>query len=239
MGWRYILAHPGLRALFLNSQIFGAALLAASPLLAVLMLRELRFPAWQYGLAWGLPCLGGVLGALALKPLARRFGEHRVLLASGAGRTVGLCLLAATPAGPAGLMLVIVVQTVALFGSGVFNPAFATYRMTETEDPFLSRVISCWSITSRISQPVGIALGGVLAATTDIRTAVLICGVVVVASTAMLPWRSAVEPLPPGRTYAEQVERGCRTRGRGCEIASSGRAAAGGRGGRRRRGDRL
>ena len=51
---------------------------------------------------------------------------------------------------------------------------------------------------------------------------VLICGIVVAASTAMLPWRSGdpairrpgdpVEPLPPGRAYAQQC--GCRMRER-------------------------
>jgi MFS family permease len=190
-GWRYILAHPGLRALFLNAQIFGAAMMAASPLLAVLMLRELHFPAWQYGLAWGVPCLGGVLGALALKPLARCYGERLVMLASGVGRALWLCLLAAIPAGPGGLVLVIVVETFALFGSGVFNPAFAAYRMAETDDRYLSRVISCWSITSRISQPIGIALAGALATATTVRTALLICGIIVLASGVLLPWRSA------------------------------------------------
>src|SRR5262249_37491519 len=133
-GWRHILAHPDLRALFLNSQVFGAAMMAASPLLAVLMLREVRFPAWPYGLAGGVPCLAGVLGGLALKPRVRRYGQRRVLLTAGVGRALWLCLLAATPPGLGGLVLVIVVELLALFGSGVFNPAFATYRMTETED---------------------------------------------------------------------------------------------------------
>lgn len=190
-GWRYILAHPGLRALFGNSQIFGAAMMAASPLLAVLMLRQLGFPAWQYGLAWGVPCLGGVLGALASPPLVRRYGQHRVLLAAGVGRALWLCLLAAVPAGIGGLALVIAVESLALFGSGVFNPTFATYRMTETDDRHLSRVIACWSITSRTTQPIGIAVAGMLAAVTTVRTALLICGLVVLASAVLLPWRSA------------------------------------------------
>lgn len=190
-GWRYVMTRPGLRALFVNSQVFGAGMMAASPLLAVLMLRDLHFPAWQYGLAWGLPCLGGVLGALALKPLTRRFGSRRVLLTAGVGRALWLCLLAAMPAGVGGLLLVIGVELFALFGSGVFNPAFATYRMTATEDRYLSRVIACWSISSRTIQPIGMALGGALAAVTSVRTALLIAGLVVLASGALLPWRSA------------------------------------------------
>ena len=193
-GWRYVMTHAGLRALFLNSQVFGAGMMAASPLLAVLMLRDLHFPAWQYGLAWGLPCLGGVLGALALKPLIRLFGERRVLLSAGVGRALWLCLLAAIPAGVGGLLLVIGVETLALFGSGVFNPAFATYRMAATEDRYLSRVIACWSISSRTTQPIGMALGGALAALTSVRIALLAAGLVVLASGALLPWRAAHDP---------------------------------------------
>jgi MFS family permease len=194
-GWRYIARHRGLRALFVNSQVFGAGLMATTPLLAVLMLGRLRFPPWQYGLALGLPCAGGVLGALALRPLVARFGPRRVLLASGVGRAVWTGLLAAVPAGAAGLVLVIVAETLALGGSGVFNPSFATYRMEVTDDAFLSRVIACWSISSRSSQPVGIVLGGGLAAAFGVRVALLVCGLIVAASGLLLPWRTR-DPVP-------------------------------------------
>ncbi|MCM4078576.1 MFS transporter [Paractinoplanes hotanensis] len=190
-GWRYIAAHRGLRALFINAQLFAGAMMAASPLLTVLMLRDLGFTPWQYGLAWGVACLGGVLGALTIGRLTARFGRRRVLLVSGVGRALWLWALAFLPAGVAGVILVIVVEFLALFGSGVFNPAFATYRMTETEDGYLSRVIACWAITSRTVQPVCIALGGLLAAVTSVRTALLICGLGVLASSALLPWRSS------------------------------------------------
>jgi MFS family permease len=189
VGWHYIAGHHDLRALFVNAQVFGGAMMAASPLLAVLMLGELGFPPWQYGLAWGLPCLGGVLGALALGPLTRRFGDRRVLLAAGVGRALWLALLAAMPAGLPGLVLVIAVEVLALFGSGVFNPAFATYRLAVTDDSCLSRVIACWQISSRVIQPVGIVLGGVLAAATSVRVALLVCGLIGTASAAFLPWR--------------------------------------------------
>lgn len=189
-GWRYVMRHRGLRALFVNSQVFGAGIMASSPLLAVLMLRDLHFPAWQYGLALGVPCVGGVLGALALKPLTARFGTRRVLLASGAGRALWLSLFAFVPAGVGGLLLVIGAETLALGGSGVFNPAFATFRMEATSDAYLSRVIACWSISSRTSQPIGIVLGGGLAALAGVRVALLVCGLIVASSALLLPWRS-------------------------------------------------
>ncbi|MGW7349878.1 MFS transporter [Streptomyces sp. NPDC054784] len=63
VGWRYLLRHPGLRPLFFNALLFGGTVMMASPLTAVLMLDELGLAPWQYGLALGIPCLGGVLGS--------------------------------------------------------------------------------------------------------------------------------------------------------------------------------
>ena len=80
-------------------------------------------------------------------------------------------------------------ETLALGGSGLFNPAFATYRMGATDDAHLSRVLACWSISSRTSQPIGIVLGGGLAALAGVRIALLVSGLIVAASALLLPWR--------------------------------------------------
>ncbi|MFD0525313.1 MFS transporter [Paractinoplanes durhamensis] len=54
-GWRHILGHPGLRALFLNQLLVNGLIMATEPLLAVLLVGELGFPPWQYGLAFAAP----------------------------------------------------------------------------------------------------------------------------------------------------------------------------------------
>jgi hypothetical protein len=192
-GWRYLVKHPGMRTLFVNPQIFGAAVMATAPLLNVLMLARLHFPPWQYGLAMGLPCLGGIIGALGLKPLNRRCGEHRILLISGVFRALWIPLLAFVPSGVPRLLLIIAIETLGLLGSGVLNPSFATYRMTSTDDGYLSRVIACWSISSRTAQPIGIVLGGAPAAVTSVRVALLGCGLIVLSSGGILPWRKINE----------------------------------------------
>ncbi|CAL9659041.1 hypothetical protein SUDANB54_06932 [Streptomyces sp. enrichment culture] len=87
-GWQYLLRHPGLRPLFFNSLLFGGSVMMASPLMAVLMLDDLGLAPWQYGLALGLPCLGGVLGSRLTPLLTRRFGQRRILLLSGVARTL-------------------------------------------------------------------------------------------------------------------------------------------------------
>jgi predicted MFS family arabinose efflux permease len=187
-GWRYVWQHPGLRALYLNSQVFGAGVMASVPLLSVLMLRDLHFPAWQYGLALGVPCAGGVLGAVWVRRVLRRRGERFALLAFGAGRAVWTLLLPLTPAGPLGLAVVVTSSSLLLVSAGAFNPVFATYRMEAVADGHLSRVIAAWSISSRTAQPIGIALGGGLAALTSTRVALAVAAAAVAASIPLLPW---------------------------------------------------
>lgn len=43
-GWRYTAPHRDLHLLFWNAMVFGGSLMACSPLITVLMLRDLGFP---------------------------------------------------------------------------------------------------------------------------------------------------------------------------------------------------
>ena len=168
--------------------IFGGCIMMASPLLAVLMLRDLAFSPWQYGLALGVPGLGGVLGSLCTRRLTARFGAHRILLAFGVGRTLWLGLIPFAPQGQGGLALIIAAEFLLLFCAGVFNPTFVTYRMEATADTHLSRVTTAWSISSKIVQPVFILAGGALAALTSTRISLVVGSVVLLTSAALLPW---------------------------------------------------
>jgi hypothetical protein len=85
-GRRYILRHRTLRALFFNTTLVNGLIMATSPLIAVLMLGHLGFKPWQYGLAFGVPCIGGLIGSRLARPLVARFGQHKVMLTAGALR---------------------------------------------------------------------------------------------------------------------------------------------------------
>jgi MFS transporter len=196
-GWRYIFAHRGLRALFLNAMLFGGPVIMATPLVAVLILDILGLPAYDYGLALGVPCLGGIAGSRLAPVLVRKFGQRRVLLASGAARTPWLLAYPFVPHGEAGLVVLIGADTVLLFCAGVFNPVFATYRMHVTADAFMVRVRSAWGISSKTVQPLFVLAGGGLAALAGVRPALLAGGLVCVASAALLPFRDlSPESLP-------------------------------------------
>jgi len=196
-GWRYILANRGLAVLFWNSQLFGGPLMMISPLLTVFMLRDLHLAPWSYGVFLGVSCLGGVLGAWVAPALTRRFGLHRVLLWSGVLRAPWTLLLPLAPAGMAGFFWLLVAETALLVAAGAFNPSFATYRMEVTEDRFMARVVTSWSITSRSVQPAFMALGAALTAVIGLRGTMYVGGACALLSAFVLPWRSAKPaPLP-------------------------------------------
>ena len=95
-GWRYILSHRTLRLLFFNTALVNGLIMATSPLIAVLMLGQLGFKPWQYGLAFGLPCIGGLIGSRLARTLVARFGQHKVMFTAGALRacwSVGLAFI--------------------------------------------------------------------------------------------------------------------------------------------------
>jgi MFS family permease len=202
-GWRYLLAHPGLRPLLLNSAAVNGLIMATAPVLAVLMLGRLGFPTWQYGLAFGIPCLAGLLGSRLSPWLVRRYGERRIVLVAGSLRACWPIGLAGITAGLDGLVLVILVEAGLIASIGIFNPVMATYRLQRTDPGVVARMLTAWSITGKATTAILTALWGVLAQLTGPRTALAVAGVLLLA-TPLLLFRggyvdadAAVEPSQP------------------------------------------
>ncbi|WP_436531635.1 MFS transporter [Actinoplanes sp. HUAS TT8] len=186
-GWRFILAHPALRRLFVNSVLVNGLILATAPLLAVLMLGRLGFAPWQYGLAFGLPCVGGLIGSRLARRLVTRFGEHRILRVFGTLRACWSVGLALVGSGTGGLVLVIAVQFGLVTCMGVFNPVFATYRLEQTPPDRVARTLSAWSVTSNATIAAMTALWGLLATVTSPRLAIAVAGALLLATPLLLP----------------------------------------------------
>ena len=189
-GWRHVTAHPVLRALFVHALLFGGCVVASTPLIATLMLRDLGFSPAQYGLALGVPCAAGVLGSLIAPRIIRRAGLMPTLLAAGAARCLWMGVFPVAPASAAGLALIIGADTMLLLSAGIFNPAFTTYRMQAVEDGYLARVTAAWAISSKIAQPIVIAAAGLVAAALGARTALIVLAGVLLASVVLLPWKA-------------------------------------------------
>ncbi len=194
-GWRYILAHPGLRPLFLNVVLVNGLIMATAPLLAVLMLGRLGFTPWQYGLAFAVPCLGGLVGSRLAARLVARFGRQRVLFTAGVLRTVWSIGLAFIGSGVAGLVLVMAVELGLITSAAVFNPVLATYRLDQTAPERVTRTLSAWSVSTKASIAGMTALWGVLASLTSARFAIGVAGVLLLGTAALLPRRDRT-PVP-------------------------------------------
>ncbi len=201
-GWRYILGHPVLRRLFFNTTLVNSLIMVAAPLLSTLMLGRLGFAPWQYGLAFGVPCLGGLVGSRLSRPLAVRFGRHRVMLVSGALRACWPIGLAFIRPGVPGLVLVIVVELGLITCIGVFTPLFATYRLEQTATDRITRTLTAWSVTHSAAIAVLTALWGLLAALIGPRTAIAVAGLLLLATPLLLPRHDhTVQPEPePARS---------------------------------------
>ncbi|MEV8435155.1 MFS transporter [Streptomyces chartreusis] len=187
-GWRHLLAEPTLRPLFLNTVLVNSLIMASAPLLAVLMLGRLGFAPWQYGLAFAVPCLGGLLGSRLSRRLTARHGSHRVLLAAGSLRACWPVGLAFVGPGTPGLLLVMAVEFGLITCAGVFNPVLATSRLELTPPDRVTRTLAAWSISTRTATAATTALWGWLAALTGPRTAIALAGALLLATPLLLPW---------------------------------------------------
>ena len=201
-GWRHILSSPDLRPLFFNNLAVNALIMVAAPPLAVLMLGPLGFAPWQYGLAFAVPCLGGLLGSRLARPLADRYGQLRVLRTAGVLRAVWPLGLAFVRPGLPGLLLVMVLEFGVITCSGVYSPVYATRRLECTPNDRVARTLSAWSITGKATTAALTALWGLLAGLTGPRTAIALAGVLLLATPPLLlrePSRALPSPAsaPP------------------------------------------
>ncbi|MFE1776043.1 MFS transporter [Streptomyces sp. NPDC059008] len=200
-GWRYLLAHPTLRPLLFNTVLVNALIMATMPLLAVLMLGRLGFAPWQYGLAFAVPCVGGLIGARLARRLVARFGQRTVMLTSGTLRACWSLGLAFVGPGAAGMVLVMAVELGLITCSSVFNTVYATYRLERTATDQVARTLSAWSVTGKAATAALTGLWGLLAGLTGPRTAIALAGLLLLATPFLLPRRDNAprhegEPAP-------------------------------------------
>jgi MFS family permease len=191
-GWRFILRSPALRPLFFNAIMVNGLIMATEPLLAVLMLGRLGFAPWQYGLAFSVPCIGGLVASRFARRIGARYGQRRVILVAGALRAVWPIGLIAMRPGVAGLAIIMGVELGLIVACGIFNPVYATYRLEQTPNDRVSRVLSAWSVSSNASIAVLTALCGVLAQLTTPLTGIGVAGLCILASPFLLPWHRTV-----------------------------------------------
>lgn len=192
-GRELIAADPVLRWLCVNTCLVNGLIMGSAPVLTVLLVRDLGFTTWQYGVVLGVPCLGGLAATRLTGPLVRRFGAPVVLRWAGVARVAWSLGLALTPAGFAGLVVVLLVQTAIVAAMAVFGPVFATVRLERIDPADTRRVLTTWTVTNSAVVAAATVGIGVLAQVCGARAALLLTGVGLLASAA------APAPLRTGR----------------------------------------
>jgi hypothetical protein len=168
--------------------------------MAVLMLGELGFSPFAYAVAFGVPCVGGLVGSR----LSRRFSGRRALVVSGTLRACCSLPLAFVMPGAAGLALVLATQFALLVAIGLFNPLFATARLQLTADDRVARVLAAWTVTGNLTTAALTASWGVLAHLTSLRFAIGAAGTLMLLTPLLLVARlpaptPSPAPAAPGR----------------------------------------
>jgi MFS family permease len=185
-GWRIIWKHSNLRLLFLNTILVNGLIMTTAPLVAVLMLGQLGFAPWQYGLAFGLSCVGGLIGSRLVAQFVARFGQRKVMFIAGTLRACWSVGLAFIGPGVAGLALVMAIQFGLVTCIGIFNPLSATYQLEQTETSRVTRMLSAWSIAGNATIAVMILIFGLVADVTSPRIAIAIAGAIMLTSPLLL-----------------------------------------------------
>ncbi|MGR7002734.1 nitronate monooxygenase [Yinghuangia aomiensis] len=181
------------------------------------MLRIVGVAPWQYGLAFGIACLGGLVGSRLSRVLVARHGERRVLLGSGALRVCWPVLLAFVGPGWWGVVLVVAVEFVLITCIGVFNPVFAAYRLRGTDSAYISRVLAAWSVTNNAAVALSTVAWGLLASVIGVREGLALAGVLLLATPLVLPWRATkattttatAAPVVQEPAAPDRLARGC------------------------------
>jgi MFS family permease len=184
-----------LRPLFFNAVLVNALIMVSGPLMAVLMLSDLHFAPWQFGLAFAVPCAGGLVGSWLSRRLADRYGRHRILRTVGALRACWPVGLAFTGHGLAGLALVMTVEFGLIACVGVFSPVLAATQLDLTPPDRVARTLSAWTVTTRAVTAALTALWGLLASLAGPRPTIALAGLLLLGTPLLLP-RRAPAPRP-------------------------------------------
>lgn len=164
-GARAAAAEPGCRTALQLACLFAfcaSPFIALIPAIAVVLFHGDAGTTAALVTAQGV---GAVAGALALTPLADRFGRRRTLVANLLLLPASLCLYAAAPS------IGFALGALALVGAtyiGVFSGTSVVIQL-RAPAAFRGRILSLWFVVVGVVYPVGAALQGRIADTVGLR----------------------------------------------------------------------
>ncbi len=180
-GLRFAWREPYVRAMTAFSSIGNLALTGVEALLVVFLVRTIGLSSAAAGLVMASLGVGGVLGALAARPLGRRFGTARTLIFAVPG---GLCFALLLPLADKGVQLAFACVALVCVGSVVVsgNVIVDSFMQAYVSPDIFGRVISATWAVGFAMMPVGALLAGVLATVLGVRGALWILTALIAAS---------------------------------------------------------
>lgn len=180
-GLRFLWHDPYLRVMASFSALANLALTGVDALIVVFLVRTIGLSAGAAGLVVASFGIGGVTGALAARPIGRRFGTARALVIADAGALPFSLLLPLAHAGP-GLAFAVISNMLVACGVVAANVIGASFRQAYVPPRMLGRVSSVTMTVAFAAMPAGAVLAGLLATTLGIRTALWILTALISAS---------------------------------------------------------
>jgi predicted MFS family arabinose efflux permease len=169
-GLRFAWRDPYLRAMAAFSSLGNLALTGVDALLVVFLVRTIGLSSAVAGLVLASLGAGGVLGALAARPLGRWLGTARALLIAV---PAGLCLALLLPLADKGPRLAFACAALVCTGCVIVigNVIVDSFMQAYVPPDILGRVISATWAAGFAMMPVGALLAGALATTLGVRVA--------------------------------------------------------------------
>jgi predicted MFS family arabinose efflux permease len=169
-GIRFIARDRYLRPLTIYPAVSNLAYSGSTALVVVFLIRVAGFGAAAVGLLMAFAGIGGLLGAVTARRLARRLGTARTLWLSALGTGPFGLLIPLTATGPRAACYAIGSAVVAA-GIIVFNTIASSFRQTYCPPSMLGRVTASMSFLVFGSIPLGALLAGALGDTLTVRAA--------------------------------------------------------------------
>jgi MFS family permease len=167
-GLRFVFGNALLRAIAATTATSNLFSGIAAAVEIVFLVREVHASAGVIGLLFALGGIGGVIGALAAGPIARRVGGARATII-GIACSVGALLIPLTMPG-AGLLYFGFGFFLVSFSATVYNVNQVSFRQRLCPDRLLGRMNATMRFVVWGVLPIGALLGGVLGAVFGLRT---------------------------------------------------------------------
>jgi MFS family permease len=166
-GLRFVFSNVLLRAIAATTATSNFFSGIAAAVEIVFLVREVHASPAQIGLLFSLGGVGGVLGAFAAGPIARRFGGARSVLL-GEVIAVGVLLIPLTMPG-AGLLFFGAGLLIDSFAVVVYNVNQVSFRQRLCPDRLLGRMNATMRFVVWGVLPLGALIGGVLGSAAGLR----------------------------------------------------------------------